>query len=175
MRAYLGLGANLDQPIQQLCRAINRLQQQSGIEQLRSSHFYASTPMGPQNQPDYVNAVVEIETHLSPLALLDVCQHIENEQQRRRALRWGARTLDIDILSIADIQMQDERLTLPHPGIIYRDFVVLPWQTLASDYTIPSLGKVSHLQLIGGDYQAMPIDMALTPCIQSVIHVNQVT
>lgn len=154
--AYLGLGANLSQPIQQLNQAVLALRGHPMIQSVRVSSYFTSTPMGPQDQPDYVNAVVECHTELLPLALLDVCQSIEQAQLRERKRRWGERTLDIDILSIDDLVMQSERLTLPHPGIIKRDFVILPWQDLAPDYAIPTLGLVRELPILA-DYQAQPI------------------
>lgn len=155
---YLGLGANLDNPVEQLNAAVQRLKSDDHLHQLRVSRYYASAPMGPQDQPDYVNAVVECVTSLSPLALLDLCQQIEHEHHRKRERRWGARTLDIDILSIDQLQQQDDRLTLPHPGIQYRDFVLKPWCELTQDYLIPGLGKVAEVALVDADYQAKPIN-----------------
>lgn len=156
--AYLGLGANLNQPIQQLNLAVAALRKHPCIHALRVSAYYTSSPMGPQDQPDYVNAVVECLTDLSPLALLDVCQSIEQAQHRERKRHWGERTLDMDILSVGGCVMQTERLTLPHPGIALRDFVVLPWQEIAPNYRIPTLGLVAELHVLA-DYQARPINL----------------
>lgn len=160
MLAYLGLGANLNQPVQQLNQAVQALCAHPMIQSVRVSPYYQSVPMGPQDQPNYVNAVVECETVLSPLALLDVCQSIEQAQLRVRNRHWGERTLDIDVLSVGDCVMQTERLTLPHPGIVHRDFVLLPWRDLAPDYTIPTLGVVSTLTLLG-NFNAQPIPSSL--------------
>lgn len=154
--AYLGLGANLNQPVQQLNQAVLALRAHPMIQSVRVSSYYTSTPMGPQDQPDYVNAVIECHTELLPLALLDVCQSIEQAQFRERKRHWGERTLDIDILSMGNCVMQTERLTLPHPGIAQRDFVVLPWRELAPNYHIPTLGLVRELPILA-DYQAQPI------------------
>lgn len=145
MLAYLGLGANLNQPVQQLNQAVQALRAHPMIRCLRVSPYYQSAPMGPKDQPDYINAVVECETDLSPLELLDFCQSIEQAQLRVRDRHWGERTIDVDILSMGDLMMQSERLILPHPGIIDRDFVVLPWRDLAPGYPIPTLGLVSQL------------------------------
>ena len=153
MLAYLGLGANLDQPVQQLTMAVHRLRDHAMIRQLKVSSYYQSMPMGPQDQPDYVNAVLECETELLPIDLLDLCQSIEQLQLRVRHRHWGERTLDIDILSMGDLMMQTERLTLPHPGIIHRDFVLLPWREIAPHYAIPNLGRVSDLP-ISADFNA---------------------
>lgn len=159
MLAYLGLGANLSQPIQQLNQAVQALRAHPMIQSVRVSAYYTSSPMGPQDQPDYVNTVVECQTELSPLALLDVCQSIEQAQHRERKRRWGERTIDIDLLSMGDCVIQTERLTLPHPGVAQRDFVVLPWRELAPNYHIPMLGLVSKLPILA-DYQAQRIDLS---------------
>jgi 2-amino-4-hydroxy-6-hydroxymethyldihydropteridine diphosphokinase len=156
MRAFLGLGANLAQPEQQILSAIASLRISSLIMLVACSRLYASLPMGPQDQPDYINAVVEIETELSPFALLDFCQQLEHNHQREREAHWGARTLDVDILSIDDIVMNSERLVLPHPGIAMRDFVVLPWRDIAPNYLIPALGYVDQIQ-IKDDFSARPL------------------
>jgi 2-amino-4-hydroxy-6-hydroxymethyldihydropteridine diphosphokinase len=156
MLVYLGLGANLSQPVEQLDQAINALSLHPMITVVKASSYYRSAPMGPQDQPDYINAVVECHTDLSPLALLDVCQSIEQAQFRERKRHWGERTLDIDLLSMGDCVTQTERLTLPHPGIQYRDFVMLPWREIAPNYHIPTIGLVSELPILA-DYQAQPI------------------
>ncbi|MCI4412287.1 MAG: 2-amino-4-hydroxy-6-hydroxymethyldihydropteridine diphosphokinase [Thiotrichales bacterium] len=160
MRAFLGLGANLAQPELQLQRAIDLLREQVQIDDIRVSRFYASQPMGPQNQPDYINAVASIETSLAPLELLDVCQSIEQKLQRVKGQRWGARTIDVDILSIDQLVMETQRLVLPHPGIAFRDFVLLPWKELAPDYIIPKLGRVGDV-IIADSYGAKPIYTSL--------------
>lgn len=156
MRVFLGLGANLAQPEQQILTAIEALSQSVDVKLVQSSRLFGSSPMGPQDQPDYVNAVVEIETELAPLALLDLCQSIEQTHHRDRTIRWGARTLDIDILSIDNLVIKNERLTLPHPGIASRDFVVLPWRDIAPDYIVPNLGAVVSIHVVA-DFAAHPL------------------
>jgi 2-amino-4-hydroxy-6-hydroxymethyldihydropteridine diphosphokinase len=156
LRVFLGLGANLAQPEQQILTAIETLRQSVDVKLVRSSRLFGSSPMGPKDQPDYVNAVVEIETELAPLALLDFCQLIEQAHHRERGVRWGARTLDIDILSVDDLVIQSERLTLPHPGIASRDFVLLPWRDIAPDYIIPNLGAVVSIH-VAADFAAHPL------------------
>lgn len=102
--------------------------------------------MGPQDQPDYLNAVVKFQTDLDPLALLDVLQDIETHHGRvRSGERWGPRTLDLDLLLYADQVIDTPRLTVPHPGIADRSFVLLPLAELTPDLTIPVLGEVSDL------------------------------
>lgn len=132
-RCFIGLGSNLGDSRAILQHAVAAL---SALGDIRVSDLYASPPMGPQDQPDYMNAVVELLTTLSPLALLDELQRIENESGRVRLRRWGERTLDLDLLLYADEQIQNERLTVPHIGISQRDFVVLPLLDLTSNIVI---------------------------------------
>lgn len=136
---YLGLGANLDAPIEQLNLALQALNSVTEIELVTASRFYSSKPMGPQDQPDYVNAVALIQTQLEPHALLDTLQNIEREQGRvRKDERWGARTLDLDILLYNDEQINCERLTVPHYGLCDREFVVYPLLEIAPDLILPN-------------------------------------
>ncbi len=145
MRAFIGLGSNLEDPITQVKEAIALLDETNGIERIASSSLYASPPMGPQDQPDYINAVVEIETLMSPIAVLNALQSIENCQGRVRERRWGPRTLDLDLLAYGDVIMHDECLQIPHPGIAERAFVLVPWAEIAADFEIVELGKVDVL------------------------------
>lgn len=134
---YLGLGANLDNPLRQLQAAVLALRAHPALHLSACSSFYASKPMGPQDQPDYVNAVVCIESDLAPLPLLDTLQHIENEAGRVREQRWGPRTLDIDILLYADQVIDSPRLQVPHPGLTEREFVLYPLLEIAPGLTLP--------------------------------------
>lgn len=145
MRAFIGLGSNLEDPIAQVNDAIALLDETNGLERIATSLLYASPPMGPQDQPDYINAVVEVETLLAPLAVLNALQSIENCQGRVRERRWGPRTLDLDLLAYGEVVMHDERLQLPHPGIAERAFVLVPWAEIAADFEIIGLGKVQVL------------------------------
>ena len=128
---YLGLGANLNDPAQQLRCALQALDATPGIRLDAWSSFYRSRPVGPQDQPDYVNAVARIETGLPALALLDALQAIENNQGRVRLRRWGERTLDLDLLLYGDEVIQNERLTVPHIEMTRRLFVVQPLAEIA--------------------------------------------
>jgi 2-amino-4-hydroxy-6-hydroxymethyldihydropteridine diphosphokinase len=101
--------------------------------------------MGPQDQPEYVNAVMVIETTLPPLALLHSLQAIENAHGRVRGQRWGARTLDLDILLYGDFHLNTQELTVPHPGMAQRAFVLQPLHECAPDLVIPGVGKISDL------------------------------
>lgn len=135
---YIAVGGNLGEPLLTVQEAIQTLAQQPCFTQVKASSCYHSKPMGPQDQPDYVNAVVAAETQLAPLALLDILQGIEADFGRRRNRHWGERTLDLDILLYANLQYHDDRLTLPHPGLEQRDFVVVPLHELNPDLTLPS-------------------------------------
>lgn len=136
-QGYLGLGANLQNPVQQIQSAVTALRVSPGIKLLRCSSLYASKPMGPQDQPDYVNAVVLIETSLDPLPLLDLMQSIEASAGRQRGQHWGPRTLDIDILLLDQLQLSLPRLVVPHPGIQDREFVLYPLAEISPQLVLP--------------------------------------
>ncbi|MEM5533363.1 2-amino-4-hydroxy-6-hydroxymethyldihydropteridine diphosphokinase [Pseudoalteromonas arctica] len=136
---YLGLGANLNSPKEQLDNAVIALKSLPNCEFINVSHYYASKPMGPQDQPDYINAVACIKTTLEPEQLLDLTQRIELEHGRvRKAERWGPRTLDIDTLLFDDQIINTVRLTVPHYGLNNREFVVYPLLELAPELILPS-------------------------------------
>lgn len=120
---YIGLGSNLGDSRQILLEAVQKL---ATLGRVKTSKLYQSPPMGPQDQPNYLNAVVRLETDLAPLALLDELQRFEQESGRVRLRHWGERTLDLDLLIYGQQQIQNERLTVPHLGLLERDFVVVP-------------------------------------------------
>jgi 2-amino-4-hydroxy-6-hydroxymethyldihydropteridine diphosphokinase len=137
-RVYIGLGANLNQPVAQLQQAIAALRQLPHCQVVAVSALYGSKPMGPQDQPDYVNAVAAIDTYLSAEQLLDALQQLEQQQGRqRKAQRWGARTLDLDILLYGDAQINTPRLTVPHYGMRQREFVLYPLYEIAPQLQLP--------------------------------------
>lgn len=143
--AYIALGSNLHTPREQLKRALKALAQLPQTQLMAVSSFYRSKPLGPQDQPDYLNAAVEISTALSPLALLDELQRIENEQGRVRLRRWGERTLDLDILLYGDEIIQTERLTVPHYDMHNREFVIVPLAEIAPNLILPNGQKLAEL------------------------------
>lgn len=153
--AYIGLGSNLDNPKQQLEQAARSLQQIA--HRVRVSPFYGSKPLGPQDQPDYVNAVAEIDTDLAPLTLLDALQQIEHQQGRVRLRRWGERTLDLDILLYADQQIHSERLTVPHYDMHHREFVIVPLFDLAPDLILPTGQPLAELYAKFADHQMVKL------------------
>lgn len=142
---YIGLGSNLENPRQQIETAIRALQEVTGIEVLRISGIYHSKPMGPQDQPDYMNAVVLVHTSLSPDDLLKTLQQIEQSQGRVRKRHWGERTIDLDILLYGSKVINTPDLVVPHPGIPEREFVLYPLQEIAPELVIPGLGSVKEL------------------------------
>ena len=144
-KAYIGLGSNLANPVQQLQQAYQHLTALKATTVERISSFYRSRPMGELKQPDYINAVMKLETELPADTLLDALQSIENRQGRIRDIKWGPRTLDLDILLYSDCIITTEYLTVPHPGLQYRAFVLYPLAEIAPELSIPGLGPLSDL------------------------------
>lgn len=146
MKAWLGLGSNLQQPLQQLQQAIDKIVLTDGIEVLKTSSFYRTPPWGDQHQDDFINAVVQIETSLDPLPLLRVLQLIENEMGRLRGgRRWGPRLIDIDLLLFGDLQLQSVDLEVPHPRMHERAFVLIPLSELDANLNIPGRDDIGKL------------------------------
>ncbi|WP_263081178.1 2-amino-4-hydroxy-6-hydroxymethyldihydropteridine diphosphokinase [Endozoicomonas sp. Mp262] len=143
--AYIALGSNLEKPGQQLQRAVDEIDSEHCIQLLHCSRLYRSEPVGPSGQPDYVNAVIAIETELAPESLLDTLQAIENRHGRVRTVRWGPRTLDLDILLYSDQIIKTRRLTVPHYQMHLRNFVLYPLNDIAPDLSIPGGNKLSSL------------------------------
>jgi 2-amino-4-hydroxy-6-hydroxymethyldihydropteridine diphosphokinase len=145
MHAYIGLGGNLDNPRDQVERAFVELDQIPHTRLIAQSPLYRSAPVGPGKQPDYVNAAALLETNLSPLELLDALQAIEQAHQRVRIERWGPRTLDLDILLIDQQTIASERLTVPHPYLTLRNFVLYPLADIAPDLELPDGTRLRQL------------------------------
>lgn len=130
-RAYIGLGSNLGDSLQTLRKAARRLASLGTV--VGASQVYESEPIGYRDQPPFTNAVVALDTTLEPLVLLDALLAIEAEFKRERGIRWGPRTLDLDLLSQGDLVIGTDRLTLPHPRAHEREFVLRPLAELAPD------------------------------------------
>jgi len=141
---YIGLGSNLGDSRQILSEAIAKLK---SIGEVKVSKLYQSPPMGPQDQPNYLNAVAQLKTDLLPLDLLDQLQGFEQEAGRVRLRHWGERTLDLDLLIYGNEKIHNERLTVPHVGILQRDFVVIPLLDLDADLHINDQ-PLKNLELI---------------------------
>ncbi len=138
--AYIGLGSNLHDPLQQIHTAVQHLAHEPLVQLQAVSRFYTSQPMGPQDQPDYVNAVLALYTPLSAADLLQVLFKIERQHGRVRnsQLRWGARSLDLDLLLYGTAQINTPELQIPHTGICQRVFVLLPLLDIAPHLTLPN-------------------------------------
>ncbi|MEO7755000.1 MAG: 2-amino-4-hydroxy-6-hydroxymethyldihydropteridine diphosphokinase [Dokdonella sp.] len=159
VRAWVGLGSNLDDPAGQLQRALLALDKLPSTRLLRHSRLYRSAPWGIPDQPAFVNAVAELQTSLDARALLDALLAIERSQGRHRdGTRWGPRTLDLDLLSYADVQSSEPDLTLPHPHIADRAFVLVPWSELEVDMEIPGAGVVRDLLARIDARDCVPLD-----------------
>ena len=135
---YIAIGSNLASPLEQVNAAIEALGAIPESRLLAVSSFYRTPPLGPQDQPDYLNAAVALDTDLSPEALLDHTQRIELQQGRvRKAERWGPRTLDLDIMLFGDAVINTERLTVPHYDMKNRGFMLWPLFEIAPQLIFP--------------------------------------
>jgi 2-amino-4-hydroxy-6-hydroxymethyldihydropteridine diphosphokinase len=144
--AYIGLGSNLDNPIANIASARAAIAHLDAVEGVAFSPLYQTQPVGPQDQPDYVNAVMRVRTLLAPQALLSALQQIENDHGRKRLLRWGARTLDLDILLYGQCLIDSPHLQVPHPEMAHRAFVLYPLSDVANDtLAIPGVGVLGAL------------------------------
>ena len=142
--AYIGLGSNLDNPILQVTQALNELSQLSACHLVAQSSLYRSRAVGPI-QPDYINAVALLETSLSPLALLDALQQLEQTHQRVRLEHWGPRTLDLDLLLFDQQIIEHTRLVVPHPFLTQRNFVLYPLAEITPNLTLPGGAQLKEL------------------------------
>ena len=145
-RAYVGVGSNLGDSRGQVLDAVRAIESLAETSSLRSSRLYRTPPWGVLEQPPFVNAVVMLETTLQPRAILEALLSIERAAGRvRNGERWGPRTLDLDLLHVEGVQLVEAGLTLPHPRIAERAFVLLPLHELAPQLTIPGQGRVDEL------------------------------
>ena len=145
--AYVGLGSNLDDPVARLEQGLAAVGRLPGTRLVLASPFYWNPPLGVRPQPEYLNAVAGLLTTLDPRRLLDGLLSIEREhgRERPRAERWAPRTLDLDLLVYGRERFAEPGLTLPHPGIAERNFVLFPLADMAPDLDIPGLGRVAGL------------------------------
>ncbi len=154
--AYIGLGSNLDEPAAQVCAAFEALAAIPASQLQRRSRLYGNPPMGPQDQPDYVNAAAELATTLSPRELLEALQAIERRHGRvRGGRRWGPRVIDLDLLLYGNALIEEAGLRVPHPGLTERAFVLVPLAEIAPALVLPdgttlvaSLAQVDHADVV---------------------------
>jgi 2-amino-4-hydroxy-6-hydroxymethyldihydropteridine diphosphokinase len=149
VRAYLGLGSNLGDRRANLQHAVDLLAAADGLRPVRSSRVYETVPVGPP-QPDFLNAVVEVETTLSARGLLDACLAVEQEMGRVRAERWGPRIVDVDVLTFGHQEVDEPGLQVPHPRMHERAFVLAPLLELDADPSLPGGRRAAGL-LLGAD------------------------
>jgi 2-amino-4-hydroxy-6-hydroxymethyldihydropteridine diphosphokinase len=144
--AYVALGSNLDDPLVQVERALQQLARLPRTRCVLRSSLYRSRPLGPVQQPDFINAVAGLLTELDPTALLAELQQLEAQLGRERpAVRWGPRRIDLDLLVHGTDTIRQPDLELPHPGIAERAFVLVPLAEFAPDLEVPGVGRVRRL------------------------------
>ena len=143
--AYVGLGSNLGRRKMNIAAALNALEATRDVCITATSGLYETAPVGgPADQPPYINAVVSIRTALSAHRFLDLCLHIEESLGRKRTIRWGPRTLDLDILAFDDLILSSDRLTIPHPRLHERAFVLEPLVEIAPEFVHPGLDRTAR-------------------------------
>jgi 2-amino-4-hydroxy-6-hydroxymethyldihydropteridine diphosphokinase len=148
-KAFIALGTNIEPRKEYLDQAIQLLSKVEDVQIIKKSSIYQTPPVGYTDQADFLNMVLEISTRLSSEELLDQCQEIENELGRKRTIRFGPRTIDLDILVFNEENIKTERLTIPHPRMDSRAFVLVPLNELAPDVLISGIGKTVN-QLLHG-------------------------
>lgn len=157
--AYVGLGSNLQQPEQQVMAALTALAEIRQTTRVAQSQLYATPPMGPQDQPDFVNAVAALQTSLGLQAFFRELRALESNMGRRRdGQRWGPRIIDIDLLLFDDLQYCDADLSVPHPGLHERDFVLVPLAEIAPELNVPGRGPLSDLLAALTSLNVTPLD-----------------
>ncbi|ABL02176.1 2-amino-4-hydroxy-6-hydroxymethyldihydropteridine pyrophosphokinase [Candidatus Ruthia magnifica str. Cm (Calyptogena magnifica)] len=145
MLAYIGLGSNLNRPKEQIKNALITLNSTKDVKVVGLSSLYQSKPIDDLKQPDYINAICQVDTHLTALELLYVCQGIETKQHRVREKKWGARTIDLDIIIYGVKVIASKQLIVPHLQMINRAFVLVPLAELEPNFKVPVLGHIQDL------------------------------
>lgn len=144
--AYVGVGSNLAEPYAQAMRGLQALSQLPASKLILASSLYRTTPVGPQDQPDFVNAVAALLTQLDSVSLLRALKSLERELGREQPVqRWGPRLIDFDLLVVGDQRLNSDELTLPHPALHERSFVLVPFAEIAPDVFVPGQGSVRQL------------------------------
>ena len=154
---YIGLGSNLDGPAQHVRAALLELGELSEVQLIRHSTLFESPPLGPPGQPDYVNAVAMLVTSLDAYALLDQLQALEQRHGRQRGERWGARSLDLDLLLYGQDRINSPRLQVPHPQMLQRAFVLVPLFELAPELVMPGIGPLADAMPGVSDQRLRPL------------------
>ena len=145
-QVYLGIGSNKNHPYFRINTVLKQINRIKSTNIVKKSSLYVTKPLGPQTQPDFINSVIEIRTNLEPLKLLHELQNLERLHNRKKTKRWGPRSMDIDILIYNNLSMNTDKLVIPHPGLEYRDFVLMPLYEITSyRFEIPKYGKIITL------------------------------
>lgn len=158
MTIYIGLGSNLNNPLEQIDKAVESLRCSDWMTFGALSPIYRSKPVGYDNQPDFINAVVSLQTRVSPQALLDRLLAMEDAFGRKRHIINGPRVLDLDILLYHDLQMSTSRLQIPHPRLPVRRFVLQPLADIAADLRIPGHGAIGQLLIQCADQEVTKLE-----------------
>jgi 2-amino-4-hydroxy-6-hydroxymethyldihydropteridine diphosphokinase len=145
-QVYLGIGSNKNHPYFRINTVLKQINRIKSTNIVKKSSLYVTKPLGPQAQPNFINSVIEIRTSLEPIDLLHELQNLERLHNRKKTKRWGPRSMDIDILIYNNLIMNTDKLVIPHPGLEYRDFVLIPLYEITSyRYEIPKYGKITTL------------------------------
>lgn len=147
-KVYIGLGSNLNNPLMQVKTAVDQIATLPDSALIATATWYRSKPVGPQDQPDFVNGIAEIDTALGPMALLDALQNIEQKHGRQRLRHWGERSLDLDIIAYGQLSTSLPRLKLPHPFANQRGFVLQPLAELAPELQLSGKSVNSWLAAV---------------------------
>jgi 2-amino-4-hydroxy-6-hydroxymethyldihydropteridine diphosphokinase len=159
MPAYVALGSNLDDPPRQIAAAFERLAALDDCRLIARSRLYRTAPLGPQDQPEFVNAAAGLLTVLGPHELLRALKRIEAEQGRAQPIvRWGPRRIDLDLLLLDDVRIAEPDLEIPHPGLTRRNFVLYPLRDIAPELLVPGEGTVSALAARAGSAGLASLD-----------------
>ncbi len=148
--AYLGLGSNVGDRLENLRKAVRNLARIPGIGVVRSSRVYETDPVGGPEQSDFLNAVLEVDTMLTARDLLNACLDTEDTLGRQRGIRWGPRSIDIDVLAYGDDDVFEDGLEIPHPRMHERGFVLVPLLELTADPPLPGGRKIASLRVEAG-------------------------
>ncbi|WP_432663498.1 2-amino-4-hydroxy-6-hydroxymethyldihydropteridine diphosphokinase [Wukongibacter baidiensis] len=150
-KAYLGLGSNIGDTKENIDSAIDILKSHEKIEVTKVSSYYETEPVGYEDQDWFLNVVLEIDTTLKPYELLELCNLIEEKLKRKRIVRWGPRTIDVDILLYEGFESEDEKLTIPHPRMTERAFVMIPLNEITSEIKINDKSISEILKSLDGE------------------------
>lgn len=142
---FIGIGSNLNSPVKQIEKAFKLISTYSKIKIISKSSMYISKPLEFKDQPDYINCVISVVTKLTPYELLKTLQEVERNQGRVRKEKWGARTIDLDILLYGNEKISDKELTIPHPEIYKRHFVVYPLAEISNNLVFPDNQHISEV------------------------------